>query len=77
MTRGFLVSILKVSVNPAWAQKRETGESAGCRHSLGVCLGPLAAHLPQRGLAVKQVGALVFEEPSCEVIDKCLGDSTV
>lgn len=69
MTRGFLVSMLKVSVNPVWAQKRETGESAGYRYSLGVCLGPLAAHLPRRGWAVKQVGALALEESLCEVID--------
>lgn len=66
MTRGFLVSMLKVSVNPAREQKRETGESAGCRYCLGVCLGPLAAHLSQRGWAVKQEGALGFEEPSCD-----------
>lgn len=26
---------------------------------------------------MKKVGTLVFEEPSCEVIDKSLGDSTV
>lgn len=69
MTRGFLVSMLKVSVNPAREQKRETVESAGCGNCMGVCLGLLAAHLPQRGWAVKQVDALVFEEPLCEVID--------
>lgn len=36
---------------------------------MGVCLGLLAAHLPQRGWAVKQVDVLVFEEPLCEMID--------
>lgn len=69
--------MLKVSVNPAWEQKREMGESVRCRYCLGVCLGPPAARLSQRGWAVKQEGALVFEEPSCEVIDKSLGESTV
>lgn len=69
MTRGFLVSMLKVSVNPEWEQRRRMDESGGCKLCLGVCLGPPAAHLPHRGRTGKQVGAAVFEEPLCEVID--------
>lgn len=66
MTRGFLVSMLKVSVNPEWEQKRETVRlGAGC---LGVCLGLLVALLPQRGWTVRRVGDLVFEEPLCGMI---------
>lgn len=52
--------MLKVSVNPEWEQKRETGESGGCRHCLGVCLDLLAALSVSERLGCE---ASVFEEP--------------
>lgn len=57
MTRGFLVSMLKVSVNPeAGGEERRREEKQGSQTGrgvgLGLCQDPLAGHEPWRVLAV-------------------------